>query len=280
MKTILNKIFLILLNLFVPPLSFLYCSYIKLTYFYLVFWLVFVGLDLYFVLNNKDTVINLIVPVIAIIHILYLTRKNAPLNNPVRFYNKWWGILLLPVVFFVLVFLTRSFIVEPFSVASKAMQPNLQQDDFVLVNKIGYGSYGTFGLDLINLKTATNKPERGDVFAFKKPDSSVVFLMRIIALPGDKTDLIQSTLIVNNNIVSSYQQNMTTMDGVIIKEGFPENEYNVQYTTGSILQKDYSGVVPDNSYFVLGDNRNESYDSRFWGFVPEANLVGKVVYKW
>ena len=138
-----------------------------------------------------------------------------------------------------IIFLVIRFAIQSYRVSGPSMLPGLQTDDYVLVNKIAY---------------LFHAPERGDVIVFHYPlDTSEDFIKRVIGLPGDTITLDSSTVQV---------------DGVVLKETYISQAYN---PSGKTIK------VPMDEYFVLGDNRPLSDDSRDWGFVPKADLVGKAV---
>jgi signal peptidase I len=188
-----------------------------------------------------------------------------------------------PIV--LIVFLLRSFLAEPFRIPSASMMPTLLIGDFLLVNKFTYG----IRLPIINKKIVElNEPKRGDIVVFRFPkDPTVDYIKRVIGLPGDKVAYYEKKLYINNvpaNLVSlgSYQgvgqgQDMTG------SEHFDEDLAGVEH---SILIRDGaptvegSYVIPAGNYFVMGDNRDNSNDSRYWGTVPEENLVGKAFFIW
>lgn len=188
-----------------------------------------------------------------------------------------------PVVFIVL--LLRSFLAEPFRIPSGSMMPTLLVGDFLLVNKFTYG----IRLPVINKKIIEmNKPARGDIVVFRFPkDPTVDYIKRIIGLPGDKLSYHNKQLYINNTPAT--QVSLGRYHGVgqgsdmTGAEHFDENllgiEHSILVRQGAISAEG-SYVVPENHYFVMGDNRDNSNDSRYWGTVPEANLVGKAFFIW
>ncbi|MCJ8311495.1 MAG: signal peptidase I [Pseudomonadales bacterium] len=237
-------------------------------------------MDVYLFFNHQASFFNFILFLIATVHILIITRKVEQPQSNIKFYNKWWGVLSIPLCLFLVFFLVRSFIFEPFKVVTKVMNPNLHQGEMLIIKKWGYGSYGTYSIDLINLNSATKKPKRGDIFVFTQTVNNQTFLMRIIGLPNDEINLNKSVLMINNEIMSTHKSYSQDMRMHILDESLDGNTYEVQYNIRRFQDGNYSGVVPENHYFVLGDNRDQSNDSRYWGFLPESNLVGKLIYKW
>ena len=201
-----------------------------------------------------------------------------------------WSIELFPVLLLVLVF--RGFIFEPFRVPSNSMMPTLLTGDFILVNKFDYG----FRLPISNSKLVEfSKPNRGDVIVFRYPNyeknpgySGVDFIKRIVAGPGDVISYKNDQLTINDNsmdikIIGPY---------IGVDSGKPMNNYKlVQEFIDSMHHeillnpKGHSKelpeiTIPEGHYFVMGDNRAHSSDSRFWGFVPEDYIIGRAIGIW
>lgn len=195
---------------------------------------------------------------------------------------------LFPVFFIVL--LLRSFLVEPFRIPSGSMMPTLLIGDFILVNKFAYG----IRLPITNTKVIEiDEPQRGDVVVFRYPeDPSIPFIKRVMGLPGDHVAYndINKMFYVNGEpltqeVIGTYQgigagSNMTGAE-----EHFeyllPNFKHQILVAPRQVNPGRYSEMtVPPKNYFVLGDNRDNSRDSRFWGTVPEENLIGKAFRIW
>lgn len=183
-----------------------------------------------------------------------------------------------PVLF--VVFVLRSFIVEPFQIPSSSMVPTLEVGDYILVNKF------TYGLRLPVLRTEVvdmNEPERGDVMVFFPPHmNKTYYIKRVIGLPGDTVTQRNRRLYVNGELVP-------TEPLAVIPEG--RARYQVSHAAfgeeGHLLQedisrpaRDFSVVVRPGHYFMMGDNRDNSSDSRVWGQVSEKDIVGKAFAVW
>ncbi|MBV8801863.1 MAG: signal peptidase I [Gammaproteobacteria bacterium] len=185
-----------------------------------------------------------------------------------------------------IVFLLRSFLYEPFRIPSGSLEPTLLTGDFILVNKYDYG----VRLPVIHKKIFSfNEPKRGDIIVFRwPPNPSVDFIKRVIGLPGDHISYIDKTLYINGNkIPQTLLENTTNLDGSGDTLQVEKKEEDLMGIKHAIFQnpnrenddlKDI--VVPENMYFVMGDNRDDSADSRYWGFVPERNIVGKANVVW
>ena len=200
-----------------------------------------------------------------------------------------------------LVFVLRSFLFEPFKIPSSSMVPTLLVGDLILVNKFTYG----IRLPVLNKKVIeVNNPQRGDVMVFKYPmDTTQDYIKRVIGVPGDKITYENKRLTVNGKPVE-----YTAMDDYLDDEHLVYNKQFTENLTGvshRILNNEqaptlnradvklfphseacnysYEGftcVVPEGNYFMMGDNRDNSADSRYWGFVPDKNIVGKAIFVW
>ena len=209
-----------------------------------------------------------------------------------------WTAGLFPVI--CIVFLLRSFLFEPFKIPSGSMIPTLLVGDLILVNKYHYG----IRLPVINKKiVANNEPQRGDVMVFRYPrDTRVDYIKRVVGLPGDEVAYLNKRLTINGQPVPMeslgeyynedrrlYAQQFSEKLGdvehrilnykdaspfVVPVYDFPHNE-NCRYVLEGVVCK-----VPPGHYFMMGDNRDDSEDSRRWGFVPDENIVGKAFLIW
>jgi signal peptidase I len=209
-------------------------------------------------------------------------RKVQRLRDPVIIeYSR----SLFPVLLIVLLF--RSFLFEPFKIPSGSMIPTLLIGDFILVNKYAYG----LKLPVLNTRfISIGEPKRGDVVVFRYPvDPGVNFIKRMVGLPGDTITYRSKQLYVNGELISDVRQGAYT--GADVKCSTPAPDaLRLQETLGGVTHdilfhqgtpgRDGQWVVPEGHYFVMGDNRDRSNDSREWGFVPEQNLMGRAVGIW
>lgn len=234
--------------------------------------------------------------VVALADRLYFAKQRAPGER-----EPWW--IEYPKSFFpviLIVFVLRSFIVEPFRIPSGSMIPTLEVGDFILVNKFTYG----IRLPVVNRKIIDlNDPERGDVIVFRYPeDPSYDYIKRVVGLPGDKVAYLNKRLSINGVPVPteaagdylhreriSYSKQFIESiggvrhavlndedapDGVAFVKQFPFRD-NCSYNAEGFVC-----TVPAGHYFLMGDNRDNSSDSRVWGFVPDRNIVGKAFFIW
>ncbi|GEA52400.1 signal peptidase I [Vibrio inusitatus NBRC 102082] len=214
-------------------------------------------------------------------------------------HQPWWienSVSIFPVIAFVLVL--RSFIYEPFQIPSGSMMPTLLIGDFIVVEKFSYGLKDPVWR---NQLVEIGKPERGDVAVFKfPPQPNIDYIKRVIGLPGDTVRYTQDKKLcikpsgekqctpvpLTNYTESEFIQNNVPL--IRLDETMGEHQHQV--LVNPLRQDNVAAyqpragvrewIVPQGHYFMMGDNRDNSADSRYWGFVPEANLVGKAVGIW
>jgi signal peptidase I len=209
-----------------------------------------------------------------------------------------WTAGLFPVI--LAVFVLRSFLFEPFKIPSGSMIPTLLVGDLILVNKFTYG----VRLPVINTKlTEGTAPQRGDVMVFRYPPKpSLDYIKRVVGVPGDEVAYLDKKLTINGKPVpktpvtdffdedamlyyKQYQETFGDRSHRILNddsrpafipgaENFPHRQ-NCRYSVEGVVCK-----VPEGHYFMMGDNRDNSLDSRYWGFVPDKNIVGKAFFIW
>lgn len=209
-----------------------------------------------------------------------------------------WTAGLFPVI--IGVFILRSFLFEPFKIPSGSMIPTLHVGDLILVNKYEYG----LRLPVLNTKiTEGTTPKRGDVMVFRYPPKpSLDYIKRVVGVPGDEVAYLNKRLTINGQVLPTtalpdffdedtmryfkqYQEDMGTVKHRLLNDdsrpafvpGADEFEFksNCQYSVEGVVCK-----VPAGHYFMMGDNRDNSLDSRYWGFVPDKNIVGKAFFVW
>ena len=210
-----------------------------------------------------------------------------------------WTAGLFPVI--LIVFILRSFLFEPFKIPSGSMIPTLLVGDLILVNKFHYG----VSLPVINKKIiANNDPKRGDVMVFRYPvDPRQDYIKRVVGIPGDEISYFNQSLSINGQKVPTvakgdfydedslryspqFSEKLGTVEHQILVDprrqayygpdpkSFPMHE-NCRYSAEGVTCK-----VPPGHYFMMGDNRDNSQDSRYWGFVPDENIVGRAFFVW
>ena len=209
-----------------------------------------------------------------------------------------WTAGLFPVI--IAVFFLRSFLFEPFKIPSGSMVPTLLVGDLILVNKFHYG----LRLPVLNTKiTEGNKPQRGDVMVFRYPPKpSLDYIKRVVGVPGDTVAYLNKRLTINGQAIATtalpeffdadamryfkqFEETLGTHQHRVLNDddrpAFVPGADNFAgrdgctYTVEGVTCK-----VPEGQYFMMGDNRDNSLDSRYWGFVPEKNIVGKAFFVW
>ena len=209
-----------------------------------------------------------------------------------------WTAGLFPVI--VVVFVLRSFLFDPFKIPSGSMVPTLLVGDLILVNKFHYG----VRLPVVHTKIIPNhEPQRGDVMVFRyPPQPSLDYIKRVVGVPGDEVAYLNKKLTINGQAVPKVAQpDFFDPDSMRYGKQFQEQQSGKTYNTlndddrpafvpgaSDFQYKDHcrysvEGVVckvPPGHYFMMGDNRDNSLDSRYWGFVPERNIVGKAFFVW
>ena len=242
-----------------------------------------------------------------------LKQRETKGRNQENFFITWaydfWPVLAVVLVL-------RSFFFEPFNIPSESMVPTLETGDFILVNKFSYG----VRLPISNTKIIdVGEPKRGEVFVFRYPlNPSISYIKRVVGLPGDHIQFKDGQLMINGQkiaeVATSFNREKDQEDtptALYFKETLGEHQHLIRYLDGRdplvetyqfarvkgdeslipfvakandvFLQsngQDWEVTVPKGQYFAMGDNRDQSADSRFWGFVPEENLTGRAVYIW
>ena len=205
----------------------------------------------------------------------YQSRVAAKAREPVlvEYARSFFPVLLV-------VFVLRSFLVEPFQIPSSSMVPTLEVGDYILVNKYTYG----IRLPVIRTKVlALNNPQRGDVVVFFPPHmNDTYFIKRVVGLPGDTVEYRNKQIFVNGEWVErepAAEQFAQSSHNITGRESLGESEHLMQVDTRR-PSSDFSVVVRPGHYFMMGDNRDNSSDSRVWGQVSEKDIVGKAFAIW
>ena len=213
----------------------------------------------------------------------YQISYSAASHEPafVEYSKSFFPVLLI-------VFVLRSFVVEPFQIPSESMLPTLLVGDFIVVSKFSYG----IRLPIIRSKVVSlSEPERGDVMVFFPPEEKRYFIKRVIGLPGDTIRLVQNRLYINDEEVERryvsteipvFLDACTGRNGSfqIFEETLGEHTHEIRLCSLASSPGERIWTVPEGHYFMMGDNRDNSSDSRVWGFVPDKNIVGKAFAIW
>ncbi len=286
-----NKFIVFVLGL-LPPFGFLYLRkpVVAATYF--------VGLNIFYLLAQFfgfDSRYFYVALPVSVLHSFYVLSTVDDFSiRP--WYSTWQGLVPL----FLIVPFCRWFVLEPFHIPSGAMIPTLLVGDLILVNKYHYG----LRLPVINTKiTEGNKPQRGDVMVFRyPPQPSLDYIKRVVGVPGDTVAYRNKRLTVNGQVVETnalpdfldedsmryfkqFEEKLGEKPHRLLNDDNRPAFVQVQpnffgaegcnYTVEGVTCK-----VPDGHYFMMGDNRDNSLDSRYWGFVPDANIVGRAFFVW
>lgn len=241
---------------------------------------------------------TLVTGVVMLADVLYFARRRkkklaqafpaAGRVEPKPSYLIEYSRAFFPILLIVLVL--RSFLFEPFRIPSGSLEPTLLMGDFILANKFDYGlRLPVFRTKFLNL----GQPQRGDIIVFRwPPNPHYYFIKRVIGIPGDRIDYVNKVLKINGQEMTqtalpiipptkSVPRESGEMMQVIEKK---EDLYGVEhdiYQEPSKIGYNFENInVPEGMYMVMGDNRDDSADSRYWGFVPEENIVGKAVLIW
>ncbi len=223
-------------------------------------------------------ILSVFTGVIYLLDVLFWSKKRSSRQKPRRIIE--YSRSLFPIFFGVL--LVRSFLFEPFRIPSGSLEPTLLVGDFLVVNKFAYGlRLPVWDKKIVNISS----PKRGDIVVFRwPPNPKYDFIKRVIGIPGDVVSYHHKILTINGkkapqdfiqytidessaHPVSEYQENL---DSVIHKI----------YRRSDVPGTEFEITVPPNQYFVMGDNRDDSADSRYWGFVHDDYLRGKAIFTW
>ncbi|WP_419418856.1 signal peptidase I [Legionella sp. D16C41] len=223
-------------------------------------------------------ILSLISGVIYLLDIILWEKKRAPNQKPNKIIE--YARSFFPVFFIVL--LLRSFLIEPFRIPSGSLEPTLLVGDFLAVNKFAYG----LRLPVLEKKVIPiSSPKRGDIAVFRwPPDVTYDYIKRVIGVPGDKISYRNKVLFINGQEMKQafVERTIDESSGKAVAK-YQENLNGIVhdiYVRPDVAAYDFEIEVPEGQYFMMGDNRDDSADSRYWGFVSDAYLRGKAVVVW
>jgi signal peptidase I len=242
--------------------------------------------------------VALLVAIICAIHAYRLARDYRAVKRP--WYSRWYGLVGILVAFAALALGARAFLFEPFRLPSESMAPSIAPGAHLIVKKWGYGNYGTYGIHVVRTGMSSEL-QRGDIVVFEYPeDRSLSYVRRVVGLPGDRISYYNKRLKINDEgtqirRIGDYTHKDRSIPSVQYLERLGDREYAILIEADApavvppvrafplsercaYAAEGLSCRVPDGHYFVLGDNRDNSSDSRTWGFVPARNIIGKVQY--
>ncbi|MBC3873798.1 signal peptidase I [Undibacterium flavidum] len=293
----------VLIAFFATPLAMMYLGKLRYALLYFVLLLV-IAFGLFFYLGSElaASLAKLLYLVVGITH-AYKIAKHFPDEKIRPSYSRWYYLVSVFFVFVAMAFLIRAFTFEPFKAPSASMSPTIPPKSFLLVQKWGYGNYASFGVTLS--RAAISSPlQRGDILVFEVPDEiKTNYVKRLIGLPDDRVEYRNKRLTINglaivtrkteedvgfNDVDNSaqidiYEEQMESGSyHVMIDRELPPIvvSYPREFMYNERCQFDATGfvcTVPKDHYFMMGDNRDNSRDSRYWGFLPADHIVGKVV---
>src|SRR5581483_4250196 len=279
------------LGLLLQPVGMLYVARPGWAGFYLALMLG-IGVAKLFVPREREWVLDILVLLVAIacaVQAWRYCRDSRVLRR--GWYARWPGLITIVAGFAALALGARAFLFEPFRFPSASMLPSIEPGAHLIVKKWGYGNYKTYGIHFARAGISSEL-NRGDIVVFEYPeDPTIVYAKRIVGLPGDRVAYFSKRLWINDQEVPRkpiagsprYLERLGAREyPVLVETGAPVSVPPAQafpfkdrctYTAEGM-----SCPVPEGHYFVLGDNRDNSADSRIWGFVPARNIVGVVEY--
>lgn len=298
-----------ILALFLNAFAFLYVNKIKWFWFYLVIAITVAVASM----GNYDQpllqslthngYLSIGLALVCICHSVYLAHHYDQAHR--KWFARWYAVLMIVIGIFGLIAIARLFIAAPFQIPSSAMLPTLTPGSHVLVSKIGFANKTSFNVEMF-LTAQSTELTRGDIIVFRYPvEPDIFYIKRVIGLPGETvryenkqvsikppcesgdtlcnefkpmamTPIPEHTL--SNPPLLIYQEDLGRHKhniAINLQREIPSHYYYVQPGTAST-----EWIVPAKHYFVMGDSRDNSRDSRFWGFVSEQEIVGRVVYSW
>jgi signal peptidase I len=224
-----------------------------------------------------DGYYGLLFSIVCPVHAYFVIKRHD--SSIIRqWYSRWWGIPVIYLSILIPIFVVRSFLYEPFNIPAASMSPTLNPGDYIVVKKLGYGTYGTYGFSLLNTPVSdSRRMVRGKIYVFYPPHGDYPFVKRLIAIPGDTLRLDAERIVLNGKELEiSF---MYEVDSVrVYEEKLNGVAYEIQRMAYRQRLNVAEFVIPDGSYFFMGDNRDNSADSRSWGLVSTSRIIGEVVY--
>lgn len=238
-------------------------------------------MQIYFDFPFILTALVLISGIISLLDIIFWAKKRSKSTKPmflIEYSRSFFPVLLL-------VWVIRSFIIQPYRVPTGSLEPTVLPGDLIVVNQFAYG----LRVPVINFKIWNiGEPKTGDIALFRWPkDPSVIFVKRVIGTPGDHIIYKNKVLTINGDRAWQVPLGIdldseASLPAIVQRksEQLTNKTHEIFIRPGYNAGGDFDLVVPKNSYFMMGDNRDGSDDSRYWGFVPERNFIGKAFGIW
>lgn len=269
----------VMLSLILPPLGMMYAGQKMWTQVYWFVVLIMAVISIGFMDQLPALMLQILavgVPVTAAIHVWFLVRHQ---NITRPWYSRWQVLVPALLGLMVLMLLYRAFVSESFTAMSDSMSPGLVPGQVIYAEKWGCGNYRYWGMQFHRSEPTDDcQVKAGDVVVFQHPPNPAdVYVKRVVGLPGDQVQFIDNRLVINGQLVwlkVHEDQGRTT----VYEEMLEDRRFQVMYmNTDHFRNFKFSDVkVPEDHYFVLGDNRDNSFDSRHWGLVPADHLIGRV----
>ena len=263
----------VVLGIFLQPFVFLYVNRPGLFWLYLVASLVCAGVDWYFGLA-----LTLLFSLLCPLHAALIARRYDP-TQPRRWYCRAWVPVGLYLLLMGLILGTRTYLYEPYSVPSASMYPGLREGDLFIAQKWGFAHRSLFGLRLPGSgHVDTARLRRGQVYVFYPPGHEVLYVKRLMALPGDIIALTPDGVVINGQTLPRTE----LLSGVglhVYREDNGPQSYRIQQLDDAPPSAVRTFKVPAGHYFFLGDNRDNSNDSRYFGSVPADQIVGELIWQ-
>ena len=264
----------IVLSILAPPLAMLYIKRPKVAFVFLAVSLFILSMGFMAQLQIDPSIMTWTLVIFSVsysIRMLPIIRLEA--GTP--WYSRWQGLTTISIFFIAFFVLLRMFVIEPFKIPSRSMNPTLPVGSLIAAQKYSYGNYGAYGIKLIK-KSPSATFNRGDIIVFEYPENREVnFVGRIIGLPNDRIEYRSKKLSVNGILVTSNSAKKGSSPD-IFEEQLGENSYSILIDP-EIQARDFSTTVQEGHLFIMGDNRDNAKDSRYWDALPFDNVVGKVV---